>query len=65
MGMKYSLSQYVHDGYRLKALQAEIWQLQGYKVNHQWIGERMREIAAEQAILSERMYKFERHPNNR
>jgi len=63
--MKYSLSQYVHDGYRLQAIDAEIAQIQSYKVNHQWIGERMKELQDERGDISKRMYKFERHPNNR
>lgn len=63
--MKYSLSQYVHDGYRLQVIDAEIAQIQSYKVNHQWIGERMRELQDERSEISRRMYKFERHPNNR
>lgn len=63
--MKYSLSQYVHDGYRLQLIDAEIAQIQRYKVNHQWVGQRMRELQDERGEISERMYKFERHPNNR
>jgi len=63
--MKYSLSQYVHDGYRIQAIDAEIAQIQSYKVNHQWIGERMIELQQERGELARRMNKFERHPNNR
>lgn len=65
MVMKYTLSQYVHDGLRLKLIQAEITQLRDYSGTYKWVAVRWQELYDEQLMINERMAKFEKHPNNR
>lgn len=63
--MKYTLSQYVHDGFRIRLIEQEITEIRSYKGRYEWVGTRLAELQEERGTLTERMYKFERHPNNR
>lgn len=63
--MKYTLSQYVHDGFRLKLIDAEKRELMGYHGSYEFISVRMRELIDEELEIQKRMSKFEKHPNNR
>lgn len=63
--MKYTLSQYVHDGFRLELIAAEKLKLRSYQGSYEFVSIRMRELTDEELEIQKRMYKFERHPNNR
>lgn len=63
--MKYTLSQYVHDGFRLRLIEQEKREIRSYGGTYEWTRIRMQELLAEELTLNERMAKFERHPNNR
>lgn len=63
--MKYSISQYTHDTFRLRQIQDEFLELRAYPGGQQWVGIRVKELMAERLDIEERMYRYERHPNNR
>lgn len=63
--MKYSLAQYVHDGYRLKAIDAEQSELRKLGSNPDWKVARCLVLQQEWLEISARMFRYERHPNNR
>lgn len=65
MAIKYTLSQYVHDGFRLKLLDTEKRELLGYAGAYEFVRARLKEIVDDELTINERMAKFERHPNNR
>ena len=63
--MKYTLSQYVHDGFRLELIAAEKAKLRSYQGHYEFVSLRLRELTDEELEIQKRMFKFERHPNNR
>lgn len=63
--MKYTLSQYVHDGFRLRLIDLEKKEIRSYGGTYEWTRERLAELMDLELSLHERMAKFERHPNNR
>lgn len=63
--MKYTLSQYVHDGFRLRLIEAEKKEIRSYGGTYEWIRMRLSELMDEELSLHERMAKFERHPKDR
>lgn len=63
--MKYTLSQYVHDGFRLELIMMEKAKLRSYQGAYEFVGARMHELMQEELDIQKRMAKFERHPNNR
>lgn len=62
---KYTLSQYVHDGFRLKLIQFEKEEIRSYQGQYEWVRYRMQELLDEELEINERMAKFEKHPHNR
>lgn len=63
--MKYTLSQYVHDGFRLKLIEMEKREIRSFTGSYEWVRSRMAELLDEELSLNERMARFEKHPNNR
>lgn len=63
--MKYTLSQYVHDGFRLKLIELEKKEIRSYGGSYEWTRTRLQELMDEELAIHERMARFERHPNNR
>lgn len=63
--IKYTLSQYVHDGFRLELIGMEKAKLRSYTGSYEFVALRMRELTEEELDVQKRMYKFERLPNNR
>jgi len=63
--MTYTLSQYVHDGFRLEMISMEKAKLRSYQGSYEFVKVRMMELSNEELDIQKRMYKFERHPNNR
>lgn len=63
--LKYTLSQYVHDGFRLRLIEQEKAEIRSYGGVYEWTRLRMGELLTEELSLHERMARFEKHPNNR
>lgn len=63
--MKYTLSQYVHDGFRLRLIETEKAEIRSYSGTYEWKRTRMHELLEEELAINERMSRFEKHPNNR
>lgn len=63
--IKYTLSHYVHDGFRLELITNEKHKIRSYSGSYAWVTERMKELTDEELMINERMHKFEKHPNNR
>lgn len=63
--MKYTLSQYVHDGLRLRLIETEKSEIRSFTGSYEWTRLRLQELFDEELTIHERMARFERHPNNR
>lgn len=62
--IKYSLSQYAHDINRLKYIELEMNELRRHGRAWEWLQERVNELLQERLILEERMFRYERQPQN-
>lgn len=63
--MKYTLPQYVHDGFRLRQIDEERDEIRRTARANDWVKARYEELQEEEALILKRMRRYELHPNNR
>jgi len=63
--MKYTISQYAHDSFRLHLIETELKEIKGRWRDYGWAHDRVVELVEQKLTITQRMDRYERLPQNR